>query len=135
MRCVGQDGALAFLVADAGALLIGGEGAAIRVFNQAVGLALPGPESAIDYARLYCSLLRGEASRYQVILNPGIAHTKTPRTQKKTHHLRRWADHRPGDLLDLHIALKIFVIFVSLCENGSFWDNREQTTNRSKASG
>ncbi|WP_295454780.1 hypothetical protein [uncultured Thiodictyon sp.] len=48
MRCAGQDGPLAFLVADTGALLIAGEGAAIQAFNQAVGLALPGPASAID---------------------------------------------------------------------------------------
>ena len=67
VRCAGQDGALAFLVADAGALLIGGEGAAIHALNQAVWLALPGPASAIDYARIFCSLLRGEASRFQVI--------------------------------------------------------------------
>ena len=67
VRYAGQDGALAFLVADAGALLITGDSTAIHALNQAVGLALPDPESAIDYARLFCSLLRSEAGRYQVI--------------------------------------------------------------------
>jgi hypothetical protein len=67
VRCADQDGALAFLVADAGALLITGEGAAIHAFNQTVGLALPGPASAIDYARFFCSLLRVRAGRFQVI--------------------------------------------------------------------
>jgi hypothetical protein len=65
--CADQDGALAFLVADAGAQLITGESTAIHAFNQAVGLALPGPASAIDYARLFCCLLRAEAGRFQVI--------------------------------------------------------------------
>jgi len=33
-----------------------------------------------------------------------------------------WADRRAGVRLDLQIALIIFVIFVSLCENSPFWD-------------
>ena len=58
-----------------------------------------------------------------IILNPGTAHTKTQRTQRRTNHSLRSADHRAGDIFNLHIEWKIFVIFVSLCENCSFKDH------------
>ena len=69
LRLDGDDGpgALPFLSGADGAALLSGLSDPLHGFNRAIGLRLAGQESYLDYCSLFCSVVRGEQGRLQLI--------------------------------------------------------------------
>jgi len=66
----GTPGALPFLSGDRGVVLLSGENDPVFALNRAIGLQLTGEAAFLDYWLLFCSAVRGEDGRFQVIESP-----------------------------------------------------------------